>query len=293
MSTTESTVTLAISSSLFIICWTFVVLSNILLIKPVLKREKNISLKTILSLFLLFSVIISCCVLMMRFLIILGFRINCDLFYLLNPFYIIPVELSTLNMMINSFFMLTNNHFFLLKKKLAIIMFTVITWVPPLLFSLLLVLTVNFFFSNCSLSSPSYNFYYTFFVLFIDAISCITCIIMLIFLCRMNVDNHELLKISKKKSIFQKVSLLIGIIIFCLVKVVGSIIYIFTLYLNALFCLVFFAFELIFLWDQHLKKAILIIYCCKTNEEIYNLIDECDTNELMQCKKDNEENSNY
>ena len=108
----------------------------------------------------------------------------------------------------------------------------------------------------------------------------------------MKVDNNELLKISKKKSIFQKVSLLIGIIIFWLVKMVGLILTISTLYLYTLFCLVFFAFELIFLWDQHLKKAILITYCCKTSEEIYNLIDESDTNELMQCK-DNEENSDY
>ena len=144
--------------------------------------------------------------------------------------------------------------------------------------------------TSCLIQSGTYNLLVTLFQLFIEVTSCIICIIMLIFLCRLNIENNEILKISKKKSIVKKMSFIIGIILFRCFSSATSLFSqndFFVVYFSFLFCLVFLAFEFIFLWNQHLKESILITYCRKPNEEQYGIIDTVDTKELIQCAENN------
>ena len=101
---------------LFLVCFTLVITINLLLIKPILKKDKNLSINTILSLFLIFADIISCFHLGMQLLYALGYNLI-TVVYILYSFYLIPPELSALNLLIHSFFKLTNNHFFCQSKK--------------------------------------------------------------------------------------------------------------------------------------------------------------------------------
>ena len=122
----------------------------------------------------------------------IGISIHCQLFHLMNPFYIITLELSALNIMINSYFTLTNTHCFLLRKKVPILIFTLITWVPPLLFILLFFLYKHQMDDNsCLIIDGVYNLLVTLFQLFIEVASCIICTIMLIFLSRLNIENYS------------------------------------------------------------------------------------------------------
>lgn len=83
---------------------------------------------------------------------------------------------------------------------------------------------------------------------------------------------------------------IIIVLLFCLFesifsqsKMLGEYYY---LYVFTFFCLLLLVVEYIFLWDQSLKKAILMsYYFCKTSEEINSMLDN--TNELMQIGDNN------
>ena len=265
-----------------------VILINLLLIIPVLKTKKISSAVRMLSFYLLIGVLLSCGSLIINFLKILNPNINCHLVNISSAFYSIPTELSVLNLSINSFFVLTNNYFFLSRQKQALIIFSLINWIPPLS-SFLVYFCIGYYYNfqeeNCDVKNTILNLLINFLRFSMEVISCIICVIMLIYLCRVNTENNEILKHSKRKSIFKKISFIIAIIIFVFSKLILTTISFpetFKLYFYSFFCLLFLVFEFIFLWDQRLKESILNTYCCKTSEEINDVINASDTKELLK-----------
>ena len=194
----------------------------------------------------------------------------------LFPFYSLPLQFSAFNLIIYSFAELTNNNFILSSTKRTITIFSLITWLPSL-FYLIFILSSN---------SPIYLLS----KLFIGIISCIICIIILIYVCCLKDEQNESLQISKKKATCKLVTYIIIVLLFSLFEFIisdynmlGKFYY---LYVFTFLCLVLLVVECIFLWDQSLKKAILVSYhFCKTSEEINSMLDN--TNELMQIVGNN------
>ena len=133
----------AIATFFFSICSTSIILVNLLLIKPILKKDKSSSPVKIASIYLLIGGILACCGLGLVFfydILVYYYKIYDYHYYykmfhpILYPFVLLPIELSAFNLMVYSFIVLTNNHFLLSKKKVTILIFTLITWLPPVLF---------------------------------------------------------------------------------------------------------------------------------------------------------------
>ena len=281
---------------LCITCFTLVILINLLLIIPVLKLKKISSTVRMLSLYLLIGVLLSCSNLILDFLLSFDINIiNCHVLNMLGAFYLIPSELTVLNLSINSLFLLTNNYFFLSRQKQALIIFSLINWILPLIYFFL------YFYIGYSYNFDEYVCYrYTGIVRFtlliyylrysVEVISFIICVIMLIYLCRVNTENNEILRISKRKSMFKKITFMIAIVIFIFYKTIRNIFLLpltLQLYLYSFFCLCLLSFECIFLWEQRLKESILNTYCSKTSENVNDILNISNTNELMQYEDNN------
>jgi hypothetical protein len=118
MSDTNFQITFIFPLCLCIICFTLVILINLLLIIPVLKQKKISSTVRMLSLYLLMGVLLSCGNLILQVLVSFdAVIINCHLLNMFGAFYLIPSELTLLNLSLNSLFVLTNNYFFYQEKN--------------------------------------------------------------------------------------------------------------------------------------------------------------------------------
>ena len=109
---------LGIPTDLSLICFTLVILINLLLIKPILKKDKSSSPVRIVSMYLLIGNIVTCCYIGLIFLSYLDYYDDSEIFYyLLYLFSFIPSELSAFNLLVYSFIVLKNNHFFVKEKS--------------------------------------------------------------------------------------------------------------------------------------------------------------------------------
>ena len=274
-------------TTLFLIFDILIILINVLLIRPILKKDKISAPEKVVSIYLLVGGILSCCYLGLRYFVYYIYYYDdyeaVDYAYYsaylltgLFPFYSLPLQFSAFNLIIYSFAELTNNNCILSSTKRTITIFTLITWLPSLL-CLIFILSIN-------------SLLYLWSKLFIGIISCIICIIILIYVCCLKVEQNESLQISKKKATCKLVTYIIIVLLFCLFEfmiseynMLGEYYY---LYVFTFLCLVLLVVEYIFLWDQSLKKAILMsYYFCKTSEEINSMLDN--TNELMQIGDNN------
>lgn len=189
-----------IPTALFLIFAILVILINLLLIKPILKKDKISTPERIVSIYLLVGGILSCCYLGLRYFFYFiyyyedefedygaGTYIG-DTAYLqigLIPFSSLPVQFSAFSLIVCSFAELTNNNCLLSNTKVTITILTLITWLPSLLY----ITFISFINSPIYLLSK----------LWIEVISCIICFIMLIYLCCLKTEQNESLPILKKK----------------------------------------------------------------------------------------------
>ena len=254
-----------------VIISTLVVLINIALLISVIKMQKKMHTVKSLSIQLLVSTIIYSFSFTLISLIRLNVGIDCHIFNVENSFCGTSTELSLLSITLNSYFILTNNFFFHKRKQIILVIMIIVTWAPSIGF---LILYINFRdapMAQCIIVKMEYWGKKSLPEYLIELVSVIICLVLLVKVCMLKVQNDKELQISKKKTVSKIVSYIIMMIIGIVLKYFA-----FGVFFNSgaiqsclffVLSIYFLILNYVFLWTKQLKESLLIVFCCRSNEE--------------------------
>ena len=220
-----------------------------------------------------------------------GYSGYCKAVIIIRFFGFLPILITSLCIIIRSFFILKNFNYLTMKQNFLKIIFLLFIWGPSfILFILFFILKAEMHKEFCFIETPEYfRYILMIFNFVIYGLTLIICIILIIRVCKINVSFNKQLTNVKSKIIrnifFYIFALLLNLVLYeLLFEPLFAVSRNARPFIFPFLCLTVFINDYIFLWNKDFIYAIKVFYCCAKKKplEINQIEEQVDNEDIKE-----------
>lgn len=191
---------------------------------------------------------------------VFNWEIECEYIEFVRSFSAVPRLTSALCIVIDFYLSATNRLIFKTKKILLLVLYSLFIWTPSTVLTILGVFVIDKYHEFCMVTEPRF-FRITLFVItaLITLVTSIVCIVLIHKLCKIEIQDNELLQVKRDKQIRKLVLFVIGIAILAALIwtfLFGNVIPESTVpYLSMFRSFVIFVMNYIFVWNKYTQEV--------------------------------------